>query len=131
MPLVIVTAEGGGIRAAFWTASALGALCDFSPGTENQIFGLSGVSGGSLGIAVFAALIRDRSLLSPQDLAATSKADSLGLGYLQRKAWEVLGNDGLAPSLYSMTTSDLVGAALGVESLVRREAALERGFEHA
>jgi hypothetical protein len=57
LPLVLVAAPGGGIRAAYWTASALdslfsgrGAACATSP-----IFAMSGVSGGSLGLTTWVA----------------------------------------------------------------------------
>ncbi len=61
-PVVFVAAEGGGIRAAYQTATALAALQQTgldSPHPVNfsrHVFAISSVSGGSLGAAVFAAL---------------------------------------------------------------------------
>jgi hypothetical protein len=60
VPLVLVTAHGGGIRAAYWTASVLTALeleagvdgCD-SASASSRVFALSGLSGGSVGAAAF------------------------------------------------------------------------------
>jgi hypothetical protein len=54
--LGFVSAEGGGIRAAYWTAMAL-AHMDRNQGAEfgGHVVLLSGVSGGSLGIATFLA----------------------------------------------------------------------------
>jgi len=58
-PVFIVSAEGGGIRAAFWTAGLLCAIQDEEPGFANHVLGISGVSGGSLGAATFAALVAE------------------------------------------------------------------------
>jgi len=64
-PLFIVATEGGGIRAAFWTALVLSSLEDDSR-AQNQLrfsdhlFAVSGVSGGSFGGAAFVALLADR-----------------------------------------------------------------------
>ncbi len=52
-PLVLVAAAGGGIRAAWWTAGALGTIADSGCG-RRAVFAVSGVSGGSLGSAVVA-----------------------------------------------------------------------------
>ena len=60
-PVFIVAAEGGGLRAAYWTAAVLSRLQDQWPlGRENfsdHVFAISGVSGGSVGAAVFASLV--------------------------------------------------------------------------
>lgn len=52
-PLVLVAAAGGGIRAAWWTASALTTLADNECGRQS-VFAVSSVSGSSLGTAVVA-----------------------------------------------------------------------------
>ncbi|MDB5535538.1 MAG: hypothetical protein JWQ65_413 [Devosia sp.] len=54
-PVILVTAEGGGIRAAMFTASVLARLVDKCPLLAHHIFAVSGVSGGSVGAAVYAA----------------------------------------------------------------------------
>ncbi|MDP9795972.1 hypothetical protein J2S43_004484 [Catenuloplanes nepalensis] len=67
VPLVLVAAPSGGSRAAYWTAAALDDLTDpelqrraLAPETagaacgDRAIFAISGVSGGSLGAAVWA-----------------------------------------------------------------------------
>jgi hypothetical protein len=58
-PIVLVATAGGGLRAAYWTATALAALQDRDSLFVRHVFAISGVSGGSLGAAVFAALARD------------------------------------------------------------------------
>lgn len=55
-PVYIASAEGGGLRAAYWTASVLGELEAATGGRFSQrLFAISGVSGGSLGGAAFVA----------------------------------------------------------------------------
>jgi hypothetical protein len=56
-PVVIVASAGGGIRAAYWTSYVLARLEDDVPGAQRHILALSGVSGGSLGIAAFTAAL--------------------------------------------------------------------------
>ena len=61
VPLVIMIAEGGGIRAAYWTASVLTSLEDRPPAScpsrtsLSHVFGISGISGGSVGTAAYLA----------------------------------------------------------------------------
>jgi len=74
-PLLLVAADGGGIRAAAWTARTLAALADpglAGPCGAASVFLSSGVSGGSVGLAISrgpapeAAVTR---LADPQPLA--------------------------------------------------------------
>ncbi len=50
-----VASEGGGIRAAYWTARTLMVLREQVPGFDQRSFMLSGVSGGAVGEAVYLA----------------------------------------------------------------------------
>lgn len=52
VPLVLVAAEGGGIRAAYWTAAALEAVGERMPCGLAPVAVASGVSGGAVGLAV-------------------------------------------------------------------------------
>ncbi|WP_162306046.1 patatin-like phospholipase family protein [Oleisolibacter albus] len=54
-PVVIVASAGGGIRAAYWTSYSLARLTDANPALARHVLGLSGVSGGSVGIGAYAA----------------------------------------------------------------------------
>ncbi len=55
----VASAEGGGLRAAYWTANVLGELDNATEGRfSRRLFALSGVSGGSLGAAAFIAEVR-------------------------------------------------------------------------
>src|SRR5438128_3196998 len=92
-PLYIVATEGGGIRAAYWTAIVLGALQDANPNFAPHLFAISGVSGGSLGATVFDALLAEPTTASFK---------------FKDKAHAILGQDFLSPALASMLYPDLV-----------------------
>jgi hypothetical protein len=61
IPMVIVAASGGGVRAAYWTDLVLACAlegrspCDWTRPRSEVVFAGSGVSGGSLGLATYAA----------------------------------------------------------------------------
>jgi hypothetical protein len=91
-----VATEGGGIRAAYWTAGLLGRIEDEHPGFANHTFAISSVSGGSLGAGVFAAALADRS-------------EHLGTGKpLGETARGVLGHDFLSPTVAKLLYPDLL-----------------------
>jgi hypothetical protein len=90
-PLYIVATEGGGIRAAYWTAIVLGALQDSNQNFAPHLFAISGVSGGSLGAVVFDALLAEPAR-----------------GSFQENAHKILGQDFLSPALASMLYPDLI-----------------------
>jgi hypothetical protein len=85
IPLVIIAAEGGGIRALNWTASVLQRLEEHIPGFTQYIFAISGVSGGGVGSAFYLSYYRDRLIhnggnnnnLSDSLLTALISADYL------------------------------------------------------
>ncbi len=52
VPLVVVAAEGGGLRSAYWTERV---LTEVFSGSDVQPFALSGTSGGSVGVATYLA----------------------------------------------------------------------------
>ncbi len=60
-PLYLVAAAGGGIRAAYWTATVLGRIEDEARAKGNSFadhcFAMSGVSGGALAEIAFVALV--------------------------------------------------------------------------
>ncbi|WP_431276107.1 hypothetical protein ACQ858_07500 [Variovorax ureilyticus] len=53
LPVYVISAEGGGIRSAYWTASVLTRLKDIDPDFDQRTFAISAVSGGALGVAAF------------------------------------------------------------------------------
>ncbi|WP_088956651.1 hypothetical protein [Variovorax sp. HW608] len=53
LPVYVISAEGGGIRSAYWTASILARLKGIDPDFDQRTFAISAVSGGALGVAAF------------------------------------------------------------------------------
>ena len=103
-PVFIVATEGGGIRAAYWTAEILSTLQEPDvdkdekplPNTTNvpsfaaNTFAISGISGGSIGAAVFDALLSDKET---------------GLAPMARN---ILGEDHLSPLFGGLLFTDAV-----------------------
>jgi hypothetical protein len=63
VPLVLVAAPGGGIRAAYWTSAALDEL--FVHECTARLFAISGVSGGSLGATAWIAARAEEEPAAP------------------------------------------------------------------
>ncbi|MFD3335931.1 hypothetical protein ACFWV1_25240 [Streptomyces sp. NPDC058700] len=122
LPLVIVAASGGGVRAAYWTRSVLDQL--FPPGPVTAapgsactppdgrapVFAVSGVSGGSLGAMSWIART------TPDAPAATAGHQ------------EVFGQDHLSGALAWLTYVDLPRAFVGFGGK-DRAAVLEQSWE--
>ncbi|SEK16288.1 MULTISPECIES: hypothetical protein [unclassified Variovorax] len=87
-----VSTEGGGIRAAMWTAMALHSLEAQDPSFAQRSFAISGVSGGAVGAAVY------RACGGPLDAAAR-----------ERCIMRFAQTDLLSPLLSSWMFEDLLG----------------------
>jgi len=126
LPLFVVAAEGGGIRAAYWTANVLTTIQDRNPCFADQLFAMSGVSGGSLGSAVFAALLADQRS-GPRNLRCNAETSALN-----DVAKAVLSEDYLASAIAATLYPDLVQRVLPVAiGRFDRARALETAWEHA
>ncbi len=126
-PLFIVATEGGGIRAAYWTASVLGAFqwennvagpeqaqALRKPDFSTRLFAISGVSGGSVGAAVFDALLADH------------------VPNIWASAGAILGRDHLAPLMGGLLFPDAFQRIFPVPlGCTDRAAMLERSWEEA
>lgn len=114
-PLYIIAIEGGGIRSGFWAASLLAKLEERRPGFHRQVLAISAVSGGSLGAAVFTALVREKRLEKMSEYTAA-----------------ILGGDFLSPTLATMFTGDILQEVLpfGVQAF-SRALSLEKAWEKA
>ncbi|MEH2365944.1 hypothetical protein [Nostoc sp.] len=129
-PIYIISAQGGGIFAAYHAASTLSRLQDLCPAFAHHVFAISGVSGGSLGAAAFSSLVKTTpSLLETQDCSLKYKktlTDKRGL--LENRAHELLDKDLLSPLLGAGLFSDFVQRfiPIPIESLDRA-----RGLEYA
>lgn len=72
----IIAAEGGGIYAASAISLMLAELQDECPNFAKHVFAISGVSGGSIGAAVFQALDRSQVTPSSSDLKESGTGET-------------------------------------------------------
>lgn len=131
-PLVMVTTAGGGISAAVWTALLLGALADQEPRFAARLFAISGVSGGALGAAVFAAALPPLGTPGPAAQAACRAEPLTGVPgcAVAGIGAAALAPDFLGPVFAGYAFGDTFGPAL--RALVpNRAAVLERAWENA
>ena len=126
--LVVVATAGGGLRAAFWTATVLGALQDRSGTFDKQLFALSGVSGGSLGASVFVTLASGEVSLS--DRGGNCGEGGLRTGRFECAGQAVLSQDFLAPPVAALLFPDLMQRFLPF-GFPDRARALEQSWELA
>jgi hypothetical protein len=126
-PIFIIAAEGGGIRAAYWTANLLAAFQDTNPKFADHVYALSGISGGSLGTALFANLLKDQQNLDCPDLNTDWKIKE------NRKCTHaILSEDFLTPTVASMLYPDLIQRLNFLSFMFKfpdRAYALETSFE--
>ena len=133
-PLYLVAAEGGGIRAAYWAGIVLAKLQDDSGARFGRhLFALSGVSGGSLGSAAFAALVADGA--SAALARAPCARGDTGTRY-QQCIRRVLRRDYLSPALGFLLYPDMLQRLLpvalpGADRARAMEAALGVGWQQA
>jgi predicted acylesterase/phospholipase RssA len=118
-PIFLVATEGGGIRAAYFTASVLDALEQKCPGFAQHVIAISSVSGGSVGSAVFAGQSADATVNT--DIPGCTAAPMTPGAQLQ-KARDVLSTDLLSP---------LLGATLFPDALQRILPMPVRSFDRA
>jgi len=140
IPIILISAEGGGIRAAYWTAAVLTELEDRSrnlvekgqlPATfARHVFSISGVSGGSLGAAVFAALVKDqnRTVKPPRPDRSCQLPSHLSF---RQTAQTFLKQDFLSPTVGVLLFPDMFQRFLPMAILDDRALALERSWEQA
>lgn len=110
-PIVLVAASGGGLRAAYWTAITLAELQDADSTFARDVFAISGVSGGSLGAALFVSLVHDAGpgntkLASCPPARSVSDTTKLA-GPFATCVRGIMGRDFLSPILAMMLAPDL------------------------
>jgi hypothetical protein len=133
-PVIVVATEGGGVRAAYWTAILLAKLQEESPNFRDRLFAISGVSGGAVGAAVFYQLLGLPPTVKcapARRFAGSDAAPPTGatLSPLVKCAREVLSHDFLAPTIGAFLYPDLVQRFLPFPLLPDRAAAIEKAFE--
>lgn len=125
-PVILVSAEGGGLRSAAWTAMVLSEFTarvdqilpphGGEPMFERYLFAGSGVSGGSLGLATYVATLR----MAPGTGAAA-----------QARSEEILDHDFLAPVMANAWFIDFTQRWLPGAWFDDRGRALTRAWEQA
>ncbi|HEY2322922.1 MAG TPA: hypothetical protein VGJ82_08660, partial [Thermoanaerobaculia bacterium] len=115
IPIFVVAAEGGGIRAAYWTATVLAQLQSRYPQFASHTFAISSVSGGSLGAATFLAALTERP--AGRQIVGRSRA--------------MLTQDFLAPLLGRLLFSDLIQQFVPVPVVRDRARAIENSWERS
>jgi hypothetical protein len=133
-PVILVAAAGGGMYAAQHAATVLARLQDRCPNFAQHVFAISGVSGGSLGAAVFATLAKRSAPNGPRQPCNLSR--STAPGDMERRANQVLARDYLSPVVASGLFPDFLQRFLPIpiEQFDRGrafEAALEAAWEQA
>jgi len=134
-PIYVVAAQGGGIYAAAHAAGFLASVQDDCPNFAHHVFAISGVSGGSVGAAIFAALIRQWELTHPNDSAHNIKACAAdqrpGTLFTDATA-QIVSRDLLSPLMASLLFPDFLQQLLflPVPSFDRARA-LEYSLEQA
>ena len=124
-PVFIVSAEGGGIRAAYFAALVLSSIQDRCPAFAQHIFAISGVSGGSVGAAMFAALVKR---WAAQGALESCLLEGSTTGEFQRLTEAVLRHDFFSPLLAALLFPDSIQRFLPwpIENFDRA-----RAFEYA
>lgn len=91
-PLIFVATAGGASRAAYFTTQVLGEIAKREEHFADRLFLISGVSGGSLGAAVFRSLVE-------ADRRSTNGVGSPLLSSAPQDSEAFIDNDFLAPAL--------------------------------
>jgi hypothetical protein len=105
-PVFLIAAEGGGIRAAYWTASTLARLegCAAQSG-----FVASGISGGSVGLAVASTV----DIELREENGGTAGGPKTATRIVEA-ARETAGPDVVSTAVLGLTVGDLFAAGSGV-----------------
>ena len=130
-PIFIVSAEGGGIRAAYFTSVVLARIADDCPYAANRIFAISGVSGGAIGAAIYTAAIHQNPIGPDERRCNFNRSDS-NVGAVGAAVDRIFQRDHLTPLLARMLLSDalLSASPLNIHSF-DRQLGLEFSFENA
>jgi hypothetical protein len=144
VPALLAAASGGGIRAAFWTASVLDCIVErdgpaddpcrdpADPATvdvrRRAMLAMSGISGGSLGLASYVTAV-DAAGGWSRDATATAPGDASGEVLPHRWYRDRLGADFLAPTIATYLFNDGLNALVRPRTGVDRGAVLERAWE--
>ncbi len=129
-PVYIVAAQGGGMYAAYHAAITLARLQDRCPKFSQHVLAISGVSGGSLGAAVFSVLAAHTAT---NDSNLPCGIDLPSQGEFEHFIRQFLKEDFLSPVLAGMLFKDALQLFLpfaipGLDRARAFEASIERAW---
>ena len=128
-PLVLVRAEGGGIRAAYFTAATLGRIADKCPRIARNILAVSGISGGALGVAAYAMAVRAHAIPANDNRCDFSVA---GRGYFEAGLSRMFRRDLLSPVVARALFPDFAQRAIPIPvTAFDRQLGLELGLRQS
>ena len=145
-PVFIISAQGGGIYAAYNSAIFLSRMEDLCPNFHRHVFAISGVSGGSVGAATFTAALDAAAKSNALPASVTQPCPSItqflsgaiannrldAPGQFELKADQVLSHDFLAPlaaaTLFPDFSQWVIPHSFGI---LDRSRALEYSLESA
>jgi hypothetical protein len=130
--VVLVAAAGGGLRAGYWTAIALAAAQDRDTAFARHVFAISSVSGGSLGAALFTALVRDAARATAPLPCARDAARGAAAAPYAACVRRFMADDFLSPVLAKTVAPDLAQRFLPFPLVsFDRSTGLEQSWEHS
>lgn len=110
-PVYVVATEGGGIYAAYRTATLLASLQDRCPRFSHHVFAISSVSGGSVGAAIFNGLTRKIRQSDDRFKAGSGcrkPGDNVGGQFFADVSEDILRDDYLSPVLGAFLFPDFL-----------------------
>jgi hypothetical protein len=129
-PIYIVAAQGGGIYAAMHAAHFLSYMQARCPNFSHHLFAISGVSGGSVGAAAFAAAMKDAEQRGGVKIPDKGCVDRGGEDDPAINAVQALDGDFWSPLQAMWLFPDLLQQFLPVRvEIFDRARALEHGLE--
>ncbi|MCK1441490.1 hypothetical protein IVB43_03620 [Bradyrhizobium sp. 48] len=128
-PVFIVAASGGGLYAAQHAATVLSRMQDRCPNFAQHVFAISGVSGGSLGGAVFSSMAKT---MAPNGDHADCNLGMQGEGKFEATADRFMSHDFLSPVLAAALFPDAAQRFLPAwSSRFDRARVFEQGISEA
>jgi hypothetical protein len=113
-PLIIILSEGGGIRAAYWSAQMLARFQGEGENFRKNLFCISGVSGGSFGATLFDSLLdyygdqRDPWVIPEKNPNNDAPKKIPPKSAAQKNITAIAGKDILSPTIACMLTREIV-----------------------
>jgi hypothetical protein len=128
-PIIVVATEGGGIRAAYWTAFLLARIQEQEPSFRDSLFAISSMSGGTIGSAVFDGLLRvddrQRRCIDYERKPISLRYTPESVAGVTQCVRAVLGQDLLSGTIGSLLYPDLAQRFVPLPKLPDRARAFE------